>query len=532
LSNQSPNQRDIQSRDPSRHPSRHPSLARAFRQISGLTGISRLLGFVRDVTFAAFLGAGPAADAFLVALKLPNMFRRLTAEGAMANAFVPAFTASRQDDGEPAAMALAGEVQTTLIVVLCLVVGLAEIFMPVVISVIAPGFADTPTRMQAAIALGRVTFPYLPLISLVAFWAAIANASQRFLVAAAMPLIFNLCLIGGALVIPMATGWLAIDRAMPLAVALLGAGVLQLAVMAMLLRRHRIMPAWRIPRFGAAAQAMWRQFGVASAGAVVMQVNLIIDLVLASLLTVGAISWLYFADRVAQLPLGIFGIALGTALLPRLSSQFRDGNLEAARNSLAEALLFAAFLVIPATVALIAIAPQIVGGLFRYGAFTAADAAASAAALVAYAIGMPAHIMVKILQPAFYATARPGFVLKVSIVAVITNLALSLSLMPVLGHVGLALATSISGMVAAGALLVRLARDGHMGLPAPMVIARIGVATLVMLAVLLATRAWFAASISGLPAVVLLGVLVVAGGGAYLAAAFVLRAVPQQLLRR
>jgi putative peptidoglycan lipid II flippase len=507
-------------------------LARAFRQISGLTGISRLLGFVRDVTFAAFLGAGPAADAFLVALKLPNMFRRLTAEGAMANAFVPAFTASRQDDGEPAAMALAGEVQTTLIVVLCLVVGLAEIFMPVVISVIAPGFADTPARMQAAIALGRVTFPYLPLISLVAFWAAIANASQRFLVAAAMPLIFNLCLIGGALVIPMATGWLAIERAMPLAVALLGAGVLQLAVMAMLLRRHRIMPAWRMPRFGAAAQAMWRQFGVASAGAVVMQVNLIIDLVLASLLTVGAISWLYFADRVAQLPLGIFGIALGTALLPRLSSQFRDGNLDAARTSLAEALLFAAFLVIPATVALIAIAPQIVGGLFRYGAFTAADAAASAAALVAYAIGMPAHIMVKILQPAFYATARPGFVLKVSIAAVITNLALSLSLMPVLGHVGLALATSISGMVAAGALLVRLARDGHMGLPAPMVIARIGGATLVMLAVLLAARAWFAASLSGLPAVVLLGVLVVAGGGAYLAAAFVLRAVPQQLLRR
>ena len=243
------------------------SLAQAFRQISGLTGVSRLLGFVRDVIFATFLGAGPAADAFLVALKLPNMFRRLTAEGAMANAFVPAFTAVRQEDGEPAAMALAGEVQTTLVVALCLVVGLAEIFMPAVISVIAPGFADTPARMEAAIALGRVTFPYLPLISLVAFWAAIANASQRFLVAAAMPLIFNLCLIGGALAIPMATGWLAIERAMPLAVALLGAGILQLAVMAMLLRRHRIMPAWRMPRFGAAAKSMWRQFGVASAGA-------------------------------------------------------------------------------------------------------------------------------------------------------------------------------------------------------------------------------------------------------------------------
>ena len=508
--------------------SRPLPLARVFRQISGLTGISRLLGFARDVTFAAFLGAGPAADAFLVALKLPNMFRRLTAEGAMANAFVPAFTAARQEDGEPAAMALAGEVQTTLIVTLCLMVGLAEIFMPAVISVIAPGFADTPTRLEAAIALGRVTFPYLPLISLVAFWAAIANANQRFMVAAAMPLIFNLCLIGGALVIPLATGWLAVERAMPLAVALLCAGGLQLAVMAVLLRRHHIMPAWRVPRFGVAARAMWRQFGVASAGAVVMQVNLIIDLVLASLLTVGAISWLYFADRVAQLPLGIFGIALGTALLPRLSSQFRGGDLDAARSSLSEALLFAAFLVIPATVALVAIAPQIVGGLFRHGAFSDTDAAASAAALMAYAIGMPAHIMVKILQPAFYATARAGFVLRVSIVTVITNLALSLSLMPVLGHVGLALATSLSGMVAAGALTARLLRDGHMGVPAPMVIARICGATMVMLAVLLLARGWFATW----PAIGLLATLVAVGGGAYLAVAFALRAVPRQLLRR
>ncbi|MGB1177084.1 MAG: lipid II flippase MurJ, partial [Candidatus Puniceispirillaceae bacterium] len=204
------------------------------------------------------------------------------------------------------------------------------------------------------------------------------------------------------------------------------------------------------------------------------------------------------------------------------------GDLEAARNSLAEALLFAAFLVVPATVALIAIAPQIVGGLFRYGAFTAADAAASAGALMAYAIGMPAHIVVKILQPSFYATGRPGYVLKVSIATVITNLVLSLSLMPVLGHVGLALATSISGMVAAGALMVRLRGDGHMGLPAPMIIARICCATMVMLVVLLVIRTW----ISALPAVALLAVLVAAGGGAYLAVAFALRAVPRQLLRR
>ena len=507
---------------------RTQSLARPFRQISGLTGISRLLGFLRDVAFATFLGAGPAADAFLVALKLPNMFRRLTAEGAMANAFVPSFAATRQEEGESAALALAGEVQTTLLIVLAIVVGLAEIFMPTVIGVIAPGFVDTPDRLAAAITLGRVTFPYLPLISLVAFWAAIANANQRFMVAAGMPLIFNICLIGGAFVIPIATGWLAVERAMPLAVALLAAGVFQLAIMAILLRRHRIMPALRVPRFGRTARGMWRQFGVASAGAVVLQVNLIIDLVLASLLSVGAISWLYFADRVAQLPLGIFGIALGTALLPRLSSQFRAGKPEEARSSLAEAILLAAFLVIPATAALIAIAPQIVGGLFRYGAFTEVDAAASAAALMAYAVGMPAHVMVKILQPAFYATARPGFVLKVSVAAVVTNVALSLSLMPVLGHVGLALATSASGMVAAGALVAGLAKDGHMGCPAPMVVARMGGATAVMLLVLLGVRGW----LDMLPPLAHLAVLVLAGGVTYLTIAAGLRAVPPQLLRR
>ena len=185
---------------------------------------------------------------------------------------------------------------------------------------------------------------------------------------------------------------------------------------------------------------MWRTFGVASAGGVVMQVNLVIDLVLASLLPVGAVSWLYFADRVAQLPLGIFGIALGTALLPRLSAQFSAADHDGARASLAQAILFAAFLVIPATAALIAIAPEIVTGLFAYGAFTRPMPPPSAAALAAYAAGMPAHIMVKILQPAFYASAARDSCSKVSIAAVAVNVALSLSLMPVLGHVGLAAA--------------------------------------------------------------------------------------------
>ena len=233
-----------------------PSLAGAFRQIGGLTMVSRILGFLRDIVFAVFLGAGPAADAFLVALKLPNMFRRLTAEGAMANAFVPAYTEARQQEGERAAGDLAGEAQTTLMLVLAALVVLGEVFMPAVISALAPGFADTPDRMAAAVTLARVSFPYLPMISLVAFWAAIANAEGRFMMAAAMPVLFNMCLVGGALVIPMATGWLATERAMPLAVALLLAGILQLGAMATVLRRAGRMPRWRLPRFGAAIRRM------------------------------------------------------------------------------------------------------------------------------------------------------------------------------------------------------------------------------------------------------------------------------------
>jgi len=446
----------------------------------------------------------------------------------MANAFVPAYTEARQKDGATAASDLAGEAQTTLMLVLVAFVVLGEIFMPTVISVLAPGFADTPERMAAAVTLARVSFPYLPMISLVAFWSAIANAEGRFMTAAAMPVLFNLCLVGGALVIPVATGWLAVERAMPLAAALILAGLLQLGVMAVMLSRAGRMPRWRLPRFGAAIRRMWKKFTVASAGAVIMQANLVVDLVLASLLPVGAISWLYFADRLAQLPLGVIGIALGTALLPRLSAQLRGGERDAARQSLADAVQLAAFLVLPAAAALIIIAPQIIAGLFQHGAFTSAAVTASATALAAYAIGMPAHVMVKILQPAFYADGRPGFVLGVSVAAVASNIALSLSLMPVLGHVGLALATSASGFVAAIALAVALARGRALGLPPVGALLRILFATGVMALVLFLARP----ATGDLSGVVSLALLVAGGGASYVIVALVVGAVPRHLLRR
>ncbi|MGB2294974.1 MAG: lipid II flippase MurJ, partial [Candidatus Puniceispirillum sp.] len=204
------------------------SLLAAFRQIGLLTGLSRILGFARDVAFATFLGAGPLADAFLVALKLPNMFRRLSAEGALTNAFVPSFSKIRAANGHDAAMALAAEVQILLTLVLLVIVGLAEFFMVDLVRLLAPGFVTTPERFDAAVALGRITMPYLPLISLVALWSAIANAHDHFIAGAIMPVFFNICLIAGAMALPVMAAGEVVTSAMPLAVALLVAGVIQL----------------------------------------------------------------------------------------------------------------------------------------------------------------------------------------------------------------------------------------------------------------------------------------------------------------
>ena len=277
---------------------------------------------------------------------------------------------------------------------------------------------------------------------------------------------------------------------------------------------------------------MWRQFTVASAGAIILQIKLIEDLVLASLLPMGAIAWLYYADRVAQLPLGVIGVALATALLPRLSAQFRERDYAAARSALAEAVVFAAFLIMPATVALILIAPQIVTGLFAHGAFTMADAVHSAAALMAYAMGLPAHIMVKLVQPAFYANSRAGFVLAVSIVTVTVNIGLSLTLMPIFGHVGLALATSVSGYVAAAILVSGLIRSNHFGMPSSAALGRIVIATLAMAAALFSLIYGVPGLISALGSVGGLALLVASGGTVFLLVAWRIGAIPAQLLRR
>ena len=505
------------------------SLGRAFGQIGILTAGSRVLGLVRDIVFAIFLGAGPAADAFLVALKLPNMFRRLSAEGALTNAFVPSYAATMEAADEKAARRLAGEVQTMLVMVLLALVIVFEIMMPVVVSLLAPGFVDTPERFAAAVDLARVTMPYLPMISLVAFWAAIANAHDRFIPGAAMPVLFNICLIAGALLVPLATGLTNVERALPIAWALLAAGSVQLVTMYLVLHRRGILPDFVMSlRVSSRARQMWRKFIPAAGGALAMQMNLIVDLVLASMLQVGAISWLYYADRVAQLPLGIVGIALGTALLPRLSKAEAAGHPDAVRSALTEAMELGGFLVVPAVAALLVLALPIVQGLFAHGAFTLADAQMASFALMAYAIGLPGFVLVKILQPAFYAAGQPGLVLRISLVMVAVNIVGSLLLMGPFGHAGLAMATAASGLLAAAIMLVILARRDRLGTAMLRPLARILLASLIMVLALSGLTMW-------LPfdnPVLRLALYVGGGSVVYFGAAILLRAVPSGLFRR
>lgn len=503
------------------------SIGAVARKVGGLTAISRIFGFLRDIALAVFLGAGPLADAFLAALKLPNMFRRMSAEGAMTNAFLPQFSVQRSQNGKAAALSLAAEIQIYLVIVLAVIVVLMELCMPVILAVLAPGFASTPDRLAAAIDLARITMPYLPMISLVALWTAIANAENRFAVGAAMPIILNICLILAAASIPLMNQLGIANRALPLAVAVSLAGIIQMLVMRWHLRQHDIAPVFRLSGVTAAGRAMWKRFVPAAFGAAGMQLNTLVDLILASLLQVGAISWLYFADRVAQLPLGIVGIALGVALLPRLSRAWADNNHDDMQRALREAIILGAFFVLPAVTAMVILAESIIGGLFGYGAFSVTDIAQASRALAVYALGLPAFVMIKILQAAFYASDRPGLVLRVSLIMVACNIGGSLLLMGPLGHVGLAMATSGAATIAALILMVILIGEGRLRFGRLGPLTKIVVATAIMAAGLLATLAF----LPPLPAAFALAILVVVGGGLFAGTAVLLRAIPAGLLR-
>lgn len=434
------------------------SFARAVASIGGFTMLSRIAGFVRDMVTAAVLGTGPVADAFFIAFKLPNFFRRLFAEGAFNQAFVPLFAGALHEGGREAARRFAREAQAALLTLLLPLSALMILFMPYVVAALAPGIYDEPRTYALAIELSRITFPYLLFISLVSLQGAVLNSLDRFAHAAAAPILLNLTLIAAALgltaVVPTAGH--------ALAWGVFAAGVLQYLWLAVACARQGMGLGLLLPRFSPRVRNLLLLAMPAALGSGLQQINSMLDVVWASFLPTGAISFLYYADRINQLPLGVVGVAIGTALLPLLSRQIKAGSHDAALANQNRAIEFALLLTLPATAGIIALHEPIIRVLFERGAFTAASTAATANALAAFAIGLPAFVLIKVLIPGFSArhdTKTPLYVVAVSIAA---NVALNLALIGPLQHVGIALASSISGWLNVAIMGFILHRRGHL----------------------------------------------------------------------
>lgn len=436
------------------------NFARAIATVGGLTLLSRLAGFTRDILTAAVLGAGPVADAFFVALKLPNFFRRMFAEGAFGVAFVPLFAAELQRNGRAAALGFADQALVLLLAILLPLTLAAELAMPWLMHALAPGFSDDPAKFALAVALARLTFPYLALVSLVALLGGVLNALDRFGPFAAAPVAFNLTLIAALLAAPRLN--LEPGRAMAAAVTL--SGVVQVVWMAWACRAAGVSPRLVRPRLTPEVRRLFRLVGPGALGAGVVQINLFLNVVLASLLPSGAVSYLYYADRLNQMPLGIIGIAIGTALLPVLARHAAAGDEAKLRHYLSRALEFSLLLGLPAAVALALAGRPIVAVLFERGAFGPEAARATAWALAAYAIGIPAQVIVKALNAAFFARQDTATPVRVAVVVTGVNLALGLALMPPLGHVGIALATGLTAWLNLWLLAGALRRRGHLQL--------------------------------------------------------------------
>ena len=442
------------------------ALFRRFATVSGFTGLSRILGFIRDILIAHVVGTGPVADAFFVAFRLPNMFRRIFAEGAMNAAFVPLFAQHMERGGAPAARRFTEETFSVLLATRLVLTALAMVAMPGIAYLIGGGFADDPDnpgKFDLTVELSRIAFPYLLFMALVALLSGVLNSLHRFVAAAAAPILLNAFFILALVVILPLTGWPGQVMAWTVAVAGLGQFLLLVfaarrAGMAIRLRKPGLTPGVR--RFIALMVP-----GVLSAS--VLQLNLLVGTRIASEQD-GAVSYLYYADRVYQLPLGLIGIAIGIVLLPDLSRKLRAGSQDAAMHSFNRGVELSMLLAIPAAVALSILPWPIIVVLFERGEFLRAASDATAQALAAFALGLPAFVLVKVLQPGFYAREDMVTPLKFSIVSVVANIVLAAVLFFYygLGVVGLALATAIAAWVNVGLLAVGLRRRGFLSLDA------------------------------------------------------------------
>ena len=461
-------------------------MLRSVMTVGGWTMASRVLGFVRDMMIAAVLGAGPVADAFFVALKLPNLFRRLFGEGAFNAAFVPEFAGLHAAEGPATARRFAEEAFAVMTLWLGVLTIAGEIAMPWMMAVLAPGFAADPPKFDLAVTLSRITFPYLILICLAALVSGVLNGIDRFTAASSSYVVFNIVSIAFLL-------WLTPyvpTAGHSLAWGVTVAGVVQLALLMAASRRAGFGLRLPVPRLTPQMRVLLRRMAPGLLGAGVTQLNLAVDVIIASLLPAGTVSVLYYADRVQQLPLGVIGTAVGTALLPLLSRQVRAGEAQAALGTQNRALEYALFLTLPAAFALVVSAWPIIAVLFGRGAFDPADVTRSAQALAAYAIGLPAFVAVKVVAPGFFARGDTATPVKVGLAAVGLNLALNLAFMIPLRHMGPPLATSLAAMFNLAGLGWVLHRRGQLVLDQRLIRHAAGMlaASLVMSLALAATQ--------------------------------------------
>ena len=426
------------------------------------TMLSRVLGLVRDVVLANLLGAAPNADAFFVAFKIPNFLRRLFAEGAFSQAFVPVLTETREQGSHEAVRHLVDRVAGVLGGSLFVLTALAMVMAPWVALLFAPGFSRDVAKLALTADLIVWTFPYLLLISLTGFCGAILNTYGRFAVPAYTPVLLNLSLITAAVV------WAPTmpEPALGLAMGVTLAGVVQLLFQLPSLRALKLTPrpVWDTKDEGVRKILMLMVpalFGVS-----VSQINLLFDTVLASLLPDGSVAWLYYSDRLTELPLSVFAIAIATVILPTLSALNTRAEPEEFSQTLAWAMRNVLLIAVPATVALWLLAEPILATLFQYGAFTDRDVEMAAASLRAYTVGLGGFMLIKVLAPGYYARQDMKTPVKIGIIAMVSNMVLNvLFVFPLMwyfemGHVGLALATSVSAWINAGLLYLGLRRGG------------------------------------------------------------------------
>lgn len=444
------------------------NLAKALAGVGGLTLASRVLGLVRDSLFARFVGAGFASDAFLIAFRLPNLFRALFAEGAFSSAFIPMFNQKVADPdgpGLPAGITFAEQALSVLLPVLLVMTAVLEIFAWPVTWVLSGSFNDvTPGQFAYAVTLSRLTVPYLLFISLVSLLGGILNSLHKFWVNAAAPILLNLVLIAALL------GFHADDplvTARNQAIGVSVAGLLQLVWLAWACRANGVRLRLRLPVWNPDVKRLLGLVWPAAAGAGAVQINLVISTALAaSLLAQGSVTYIYMADRLNQLPLGLIGIGLGTVLLPTIARQLGAGEHVAAMETQNRGLELALLLTLPAAVALVVCGEPIAAALFGYGKFDANDVARTAEALAAFSLGLPSYILVKVLTPGFYARQDTRTPVRYAMISMAVNLVGNLILIVPLQHIGPPLATAIASTINVLMLYLTLVRRGHFTLDA------------------------------------------------------------------